>query len=258
VDLVSDNRVSVIDAAVCPSSDGAPGRRKRGGGTGAAGLLGAVGLLTIAALAAHGGEASRRVTGHAPRAGRPSEYVGTKRCRMCHDEPYASLRESPKANAWEALKPGTFAAVKRQAGLDLSKDYTEDEACLRCHATGFGSPGGYKAPAPGDAQASRDAEERQGVGCESCHGPGSEFVEVMGQIARERRRYRFEEVRAAGRRIVGPDDCRGCHNDQARCMIAADGSRLHRTTRQQIEALDRTGFHEKIELEYRIEASIER
>jgi len=129
-------------------------------------------------------------------------YVGTKKCRMCHTLQNESLMASRKANSWNALRPGESAAVKKRAGLDVEKDYTVDPACLECHAVGFGKPGGYFIPDPRDKKLVRVAATRRGVGCESCHGPGSGFMEVMRDVVRRERTYRPEEVYALGRKIV--------------------------------------------------------
>lgn len=180
-------------------------------------------------------------------------YVGMKRCRMCHTKQYESFQESAKANAWDALRPGYGTQVKRKAGLDPRTDYTEDPQCLRCHALGFGEEGGYVVPDPTDADAQRMAAARQGVACESCHGPGSEYVKVMRSILIDDRKYRPEEVRAAGRRIVTAQICRSCHNDEARCMTSAEGEDLglRQASDTQIDAMDRTGYHERFELTHR-------
>ena len=181
------------------------------------------------------------------------EYVGTKKCRMCHTPQYESWSASPKARSWEALKPGNSDDVKKRAGLDVHHDYTTEHQCLRCHSVGFGRPGGYVVPAPTDAKGQRMAAQREGTGCESCHGPGSGYIQVMRNILRNHRQYDPSEVRAAGRQAVTRATCQSCHNSDAICMTGAttgsqgtvDDAWLH------VDVGDRHGFHERFPLEFR-------
>src|SRR5262245_61645169 len=50
------------------------------------------------------------------------QYLGIKKCRMCHVDQFSSYDQSPKANAWEALKANVGAEVKTKAGLDPAAD----------------------------------------------------------------------------------------------------------------------------------------
>ena len=73
------------------------------------------------------------------------------------------------AKAFEQLKPGMAAEAKKKAGLDASKDYTQDATCLPCHTTGHGKPGGFT-----DLATTPDLS---GVGCEMCHGAGGTYTQ---------------------------------------------------------------------------------
>ncbi len=183
----------------------------------------------------------------------PYEYLGTKKCRMCHVDQYRSWRELPKGRSWEALKPGIGAKVKVAAGLDVSKDYRGDGRCLKCHSVGYGKPGGYVIPDPSDGESLRFAATRQGVGCEACHGPGSGFVRIMQDIYTTDRTYKPEELYAAGRRPVGPEVCGACHNKDAVCMVVsaehAPGDRLSSIIK--VEVTDRSGYHAVFPLKHR-------
>ena len=81
-------------------------------------------------------------------------YVGNKECFECHEETFASWNGSKHA---QGLK--TLEHVGKQHHLD----------CIGCHVTGWQQPGGVCGV---DQTAGRE-----GVGCESCHGPGSEHLE---------------------------------------------------------------------------------
>ena len=77
-----------------------------------------------------------------------ARYVGATTCQGCHPAAYATWSPSKHAHSIETLDAA-------------GKGY--DPRCLSCHVTGMGHPGGDKS---GLAQ----------VGCESCHGPGSDHV----------------------------------------------------------------------------------
>lgn len=179
------------------------------------------------------------------------KYVGTKRCRMCHTTWHESWLRTSKAQAFEALKPGVGVMVKQKAGLRTGVDYTTDARCLSCHTVGFGKPGGYVVPDPADSRAVRRAAARAGVGCESCHGPGSGFVKQMQEINSTQRTYRREEIIAAGRRIVTREVCLSCHNRRAICMIPQEGQGdRHQTYEFKVDLSDTRGFHEHFPLKY--------
>lgn len=121
-----------------------------------------------------------------------ADYVGVKKCKMCHMKEYKSWEATKMAKAFDSLKPGTAAEAKKTAGLDADKDYTADASCLACHAANG------KADMPG-------------VTCESCHGPGSDYIKVM----MTNRDYTKAEITAAG--LVTPDEaaCKKCHNEKS-------------------------------------------
>ena len=80
------------------------------------------------------------------------ETVGSEQCTSCHRSEHRTLKRGPHA-----------AAMRRLIGEDA-----EDVGCVRCHAT----PAASGPPAQTLAGYRRD----EGVGCESCHGPGGEHV----------------------------------------------------------------------------------
>jgi hypothetical protein len=121
-----------------------------------------------------------------------ADYVGVKKCKMCHMKEYKSWESTKMAKAFESLKPGVAAEAKKAAGLDADKDYTTDASCLGCHAVNG------KADMPG-------------VECESCHGAGSDFMKVM----MTNRDYTKADITAAG--LVAPNEstCKKCHNEKS-------------------------------------------
>jgi len=131
-------------------------------------------------------------------------YIGSKACKECHRKTYRSWKETPMANSYDLLKPGSRSDAKKNAGLDPQKDYTKDSSCLACHTTGMGHIGGFVSEA--------ETPMMVGVGCESCHGAGSEYSEIMG---RRGRHYELREVVAAGLQLYALQICITCHNSKS-------------------------------------------
>ena len=98
------------------------------------------------------------------------EFEGVSVCRKCHIDQAEGWAQTSHAKAFESLKPNVKAAAKQKGKLDPAKDYTADAACVGCHTTGFGKPGGYSAATPAP-----ELKNFAVVGCESCHGAGSKF-----------------------------------------------------------------------------------
>jgi len=130
-------------------------------------------------------------------------YVGTSKCRVCHLPQYKSWQETKMSHAFELLKPGQSVDAKKKAKLDPAKDYTLDPTCVACHTTGYGQPGGFR-----DIASTPDLA---GVGCESCHGPGSEYLK-SNRMSIQNKEYKRAEVVAAGLVIPDKQTCAACHN----------------------------------------------
>ena len=80
------------------------------------------------------------------------ETVGAAQCKSCHRQEHRTLKRAPHAKA-----------MRRLVGEDAEK-----VECVRCHAT----PAASGPPAEDLAGFRID----EGVGCESCHGPGGEHI----------------------------------------------------------------------------------
>ncbi|MEX2577684.1 MAG: multiheme c-type cytochrome [Verrucomicrobiales bacterium] len=121
--------------------------------------------------------AADRVPGVEPAA----TYVGSATCAACHPKAHGSWAESGHAHAWDSL---------------VARDSHADPSCIKCHSVGFGEPGGYLR--------SMNGEHLTGVGCESCHGPGSEHVASRSTASPG------QEV-LLRMRPVGRGQCTQCH-----------------------------------------------
>ena len=93
-----------------------------------------------------------------------SEYLGQNSCARCHRKNFAAWKEEAHSRAFETLK--------------TQGDHTNPD-CIGCHVTGYRS-GGFLLSSP---SRSRDFE---GVGCESCHGPGKGHPENRMAIPGEK------------------------------------------------------------------------
>ena len=155
--------------------------------------------------------------------GEPSySYVGNQKCKKCHIKQHRSWEKTRMAKALEILKPGNNKEQKEKFALDVGKDYTTDEKCVKCHTVGYGKPGGYATPDPQDEKAVRKAKELEGVGCESCHGPGSEYIKVFEEILKSKRKYKVEELYAIGLRKPDEATCKTCHNEESPSVNPGD------------------------------------
>jgi hypothetical protein len=149
-------------------------------------------------------------------------YVGNKKCKKCHLKQHKSWEKTRMAKAFEILKPGNNKEAKEKFNLDVKKDYTKDETCLKCHTVGFGKPGGYAIPDPEDKKAVRKAKNLEGIGCECCHGPGSEYNKVFDEILKSKRKYAVEELYAVGLAKVDESICITCHNEESPSVNPGD------------------------------------
>jgi hypothetical protein len=134
-------------------------------------------------------------------------FVGSANCKKCHLKQYKSWAETKMGKAFSILKPGEAKEAKEKAKLDATKDYSKDAACVKCHTTGYGEPGGY--PKIGDpAFDAALATDRENVQCEMCHGPGGLYSPYMKEHEKD---YKSDEAVKLG--LVKPDgkSCTACH-----------------------------------------------
>ncbi len=111
-------------------------------------------------------------------------YVGSKKCKACHKEIYKSWKETSHVGAFETLS---------------DSNAVENKDCLPCHTTGYGKDGGFV-----DTSSTPKLVD---VGCESCHGPGSDYkkTSIMKDI---------EKAKAAGLVIPTEETCTECHTKE--------------------------------------------
>ncbi len=131
-------------------------------------------------------------------APRKPVYMGARACGACHSgksmgNQFGLWLHSKHSRAWAVLARPESAQITILSGLRQKPQ--ESAICLGCHATAYNAEGWEK---------DDDFRTEDGVQCEACHGPGSEYMTET--VMRNR-----EEARKAGLRM--PDDrfCQGCH-----------------------------------------------
>jgi len=84
-------------------------------------------------------------------------YVGSQKCASCHEYEYSRWKTKAHADAFATL-------------VEVGSD--RDPECVICHVVGMERSSGFIS-----AERTPDLKD---VGCETCHGPGSEHVRTWG------------------------------------------------------------------------------
>lgn len=87
------------------------------------------------------------------------EYVGSESCSTCHEYEYEKWSSRAHAHA--------FAILERVGSAF-------DPECVICHVVGAEYEGGFISAS--------DTPHLRNVGCENCHGPGSEHINTAGAV----------------------------------------------------------------------------
>ena len=128
-----------------------------------------------------------KAEGSTPAKAEPAHsYVGTNKCKMCH----SGASKGDIYQIWEKSKHS-------QAFANLPEEGKKNTVCFACHTTGYGKPGGFSPDA-------ENAVNLEGVGCEACHGPGSDYKSMS--VMKDK-----EKAIAAGLVIPDASTCKQCH-----------------------------------------------
>ena len=126
-------------------------------------------------------------------------YVGDETCEVCHSsirigKQFQSWSLSPHARAFEDLGSPEASRIAKKMGIS---DPMNDLRCLSCHTT---APGAHL------SEIVSTFRKKDGVQCESCHGPGEDYSHFSTMIDPVK-------SREAGL-LAKPDEktCRTCHN----------------------------------------------
>jgi hypothetical protein len=132
------------------------------------------------------------------------EIIGAPKCKVCHKaktgDQWKIWTESTHAGAFETLASEKSRKIAAEKGLG---DPQLETACLKCHATQASMGAGVLVNEKGNYS------DSEGVGCESCHGPGSDYKpkKIMEDT---------EAAKAAGLVMIKTaDGCTKCHNAES-------------------------------------------
>jgi YVTN family beta-propeller protein len=125
-------------------------------------------------------------------------YVGSRACGACHTgrgmgDQYGLWLHSKHSRAWAALARPEAKQIAAISGLRQAPQ--ESAICLGCHATAYNAEAWEK---------DEGFRTEDGVQCEACHGPGSEYMSEA--VMRNR-----PEAMKAGLRMPDERFCMGCH-----------------------------------------------
>ncbi|MEE9271024.1 MAG: cytochrome c family protein [Candidatus Krumholzibacteria bacterium] len=132
-------------------------------------------------------------------------YLGAAKCKMCHKTPaqgeqFGIWQKGPHAGAYESLASEKAMEVAKKQGIE---DPQKADACLKCHVTAHGVDAEYLGP----KYAITD-----GVGCESCHGAGSDYSKKKAMVA-----VTSGKAEGASVGLIKPtkETCVTCHNEES-------------------------------------------
>ncbi len=126
------------------------------------------------------------------------KYVGSMVCAKCHKGPekgyqFSWWRRDPHAQAFASLGTPKGRKMARRAGV--KGDPQRSQKCLTCHVSGYETK---------DPVYLSSFSIDEGVGCEGCHGPGSEYSdeEIMQDLP---------AAQKAGLNPGSGESCAPCH-----------------------------------------------
>ena len=129
------------------------------------------------------------------------EFAGAKKCSLCHKtekhgEQFPKWQSGPHARAFETLGTPEAKEVAAKMGIE---DPQQSGKCLKCHSTAYY----FSEERVSDAIAVEES-----VSCESCHGPGKDYMKKS--IMEDR-----EKAVESGLQIAGEQTCARCHNEES-------------------------------------------
>jgi len=131
----------------------------------------------------------------------PFKYIGSDKCKMCHRTPkqgeqYKIWKNGPHAKAYETLANEESVKIAKKMEID---DPQKSDQCLVCHVTAFGVA---------DSLKMETMTLEEGISCEACHGPGSDYKKMS--IMKD-----HEKAVAAGLQVIDEETCTKCHNEKS-------------------------------------------
>jgi YVTN family beta-propeller protein len=125
-------------------------------------------------------------------------YIGAATCGQCHHDnsgrnQFNRWYRTAHASAYATLPLAVSEQIAKLSGIE--EDAWHSPVCLGCHATASDSE---------SWEQDHTFYPQDGIQCEFCHGPGSEYADadIMGDRTK---------ALNAGLRLPGADFCRRCH-----------------------------------------------
>lgn len=142
--------------------------------------------------------------GHAQDVFAGHEIIGAPKCKSCHKaktgDQWKIWTESAHARAFDTLASDEARKIASEKVLG---DPQQEESCLKCHATRASLGEGAVVNQKGKYA------DNEGVGCESCHGPGSDYKPKKVMIDPK-------AARLAGLVMIeNANGCTQCHNEES-------------------------------------------
>lgn len=129
------------------------------------------------------------------------EIVGAPKCKTCHraktGDQWKIWTGSAHARAFKTLASEESQKIAADRGLG---DPQKETACLKCHATRASLGEGVK------INEKAKYADSEGVGCEACHGAGSDY---------KSRAVMLDPEAAAAAGLIMNTGCRKCHNEES-------------------------------------------
>jgi hypothetical protein len=126
------------------------------------------------------------------------KYIGTTKCKMCHNSEaqgkiYDKWAATGHSKAYQTLLSEQSKTIAKGMSID---DASKSDKCLKCHVAGYNEPTADK------------YSMEEGVTCEACHGPGSDYWTM--KIMKDKKQ-------AMANGLVEPTEelCVKCHNKES-------------------------------------------
>jgi Cytochrome c554 and c-prime len=127
-------------------------------------------------------------------------YVGVKGCGICHKSEKSGnqlgiWQKTKHAQAYVTLTTPEAATIAKAKGITTPA--AESPACLKCHAIA------------GNAK----ADVKDGVQCESCHGPGADYKSLT--VMKDEGKAVAAGLKVFKDKAAIEKQCRTCHNAES-------------------------------------------
>jgi hypothetical protein len=136
------------------------------------------------------------------------KFVGVKTCGMCHKSEKQGNQlgvweKSMHAKAYETLKTEKADKIAKEKGFTTAA--VETKECLKCHTSGSNVAAEFK-------EAKFSIED--GVQCETCHGPGSDYKSIKVMKDKELAIKNGLEMHDNTEEF-----CKSCHNPESPTFV---------------------------------------